>query len=1085
MIWGFLLFIPIALTLDFRSQAYKNTDIYSQQPIILQQTLQQVSNPYKQFAPNAGQPVVSQPLPTAPQTYSNSNQYFGSTEAQKSSESVDYANLYNKLTSAALSVAANQPSFPLSGILPASSESNQQPGAIPSSPSQRTSAPYETTTATEATPPPVIWTTKKPTTKLVAKMSKLSRPLKKEDKNSTTAAQVLVPSHRLLNDILVLPSTRRLYVLALLPIHESHDNKGFECGKVDVNGFIRLAAFMDALEQVNSQPILRDAGLGLGAVIVDSCSSDLRTVADLYELLSGTNIQKSDLIAMIRDDGSYLPNVDDFARHLKIPVINTFFSTREQFMATGTLPSIVSPLETMISLLTHTQSDCVSLIYDDLYEESAKLMGDMAFARGVCIEQKLSLKGDSLTMAESAVRRLLLTEARVVVVLLGEGSWVQLMKALRTEMVIAGRFIMITVQHPRWFTSQNFLEMWPHFDQLLLTVSNKKPKQTLELQHLNSRFPSFAFPQHWMRQFWSTAFHCHIEGENESGQQFSKECSDKQLLNLTSVAPDIDIAPITLAVHSIAHATRKLVDNVCPGALVQSLHDCLNDPQESLFSSIMALRFPNPMVNGDVTFNETSGYRDSPIVVNRVVYDSQIEVEELARWDTVSGFTYTSPLDLVMEERDGTRVPLRSSCPKSSCASELAKRSQSGFKPSFNDSLSNTYLLIYTIGAVLAFFICMLCMYHQIVCSRDDNYSICTVLLFAGLSLLCLVSVFFVMKPNAISCICRRIAFSISMACVFAPVLVKTLAVWKLELSFEQSQNPIQTQRPNQHTLFWIVIAIVTIQAVISSEWSLFESPTEVTFTSSVQHGHQWRCAPGDQFEQRLLHSCSLSGLMIIITLVCSILSVRHIESRQNILIAIIGGIFGLGLYLGLPLLPYTLRDQVIAGASLVYSLIIIMITYCRGAFSKDDDDNKSLVGKSTLDRSEKNPYWLDNLVLSPRSQQAMSLQRNYHHVHTLPANIHPVEKFAHETYTTPRIVHSTNTHPPRLDNKVIPRLVPSTLQRPQRNSAPYGIDSYELPPLSPNHQVQYQSQSTLPYGAKYGKQEYVMENDEEENCRL
>ncbi|KIH58734.1 hypothetical protein ANCDUO_11051 [Ancylostoma duodenale] len=97
-----------------------------------------------------------------------------------------------------------------------------------------------------------------------------------------------------------------------------------------------------------------------------------------------------------------------------------------------------------------------------------------------------------------------------------------------------------------------------------LVTPQKSPEQP-QLLELAAKFATLPFPQHWLKQFWATAFQCHIDGEATPGQQFSKylslthfkrerfrrECSYKQMLNVTAIAPDVDIAPISIAVISL------------------------------------------------------------------------------------------------------------------------------------------------------------------------------------------------------------------------------------------------------------------------------------------------------------------------------------------------------------------------------------------------------------------------------------------------------------------------------------------------------------------------------------------------------
>uniref|UniRef100_A0A1I7ZT88 G_PROTEIN_RECEP_F3_4 domain-containing protein n=1 Tax=Steinernema glaseri TaxID=37863 RepID=A0A1I7ZT88_9BILA len=825
-----------------------------------------------------------------------------------------------------------------------------EPLAIPPSESYRSLPPSMGMTLPPVFTPPALMTTTstrrspetKATTLGVVKItrqmsprkgsSRLSKMAPKGARNSTEtrrgSAHVSVPSHRLLNDILVIPSERRLYILAIMPIHESAKSQGFECGNLDVNAFLRLSAFLRALDDVNASPQLREANLHLGAVIVDSCSSDLRAVADLYELLSGTNIEKSDIIAIVRDDKAFLPNVDDFVRHLRIPTLNTFFSPRQQLLTTGTLPSEEAPLEAILELMLHTRSTCVSVVFDEFHSESIKALNRLAEERGICLDQQIQVQGlSTVETQQNAIRRLVLSEARTVIVLYGDKSWIDLLHALSLEMVIPGRFAFIALQNDLWTTSRQFLELWPHFDQLLLSVAPAKSANLSYVSELTRMFPSFPFPKHWLRQFWATAFHCHIDGVALPGEQFSRPCPQQQNLNFSFVAPDFDVAPVTLAVHAVGHSLRSLVDNVCPGALVHSLTDCLNEPYRSLFASLMSVHFYHPLLDIPFSVNASTGFADAALRLNRVsVERGVLRADEIARWDPETGLLYTAEQELVVEERDGSRVRLQSTCPKSACFSESAIRAKIGVQPSFKEGLHDMASLVFSAFATLLTFVYLMCMYQQLVGAKHDPYRICTMVMFSGLVCLSMVSIFFIMHPSWITCAIRRNCLSVAASLVFAPILVKTIAIWNREV-LRRSSTPVSGV-----ALFWVSLGLVAVQLVVVVEWSVFEDPTLLEFVSFGE-AYAWRCVPGARFEQRLFLSMLLDVLFIVVSLVCSVLSVKNPHSRQNILVCTAAVTVGIALSVCLPLIPFRRRDQVFAGVLLAYTVLVLVITYCQKGF--------------------------------------------------------------------------------------------------------------------------------------------------------
>ncbi|KAF1761518.1 hypothetical protein GCK72_009774 [Caenorhabditis remanei] len=977
-------------SLDFRSNNYRQI-INNALPTIDPQMLSQAQaaiNPYTDIFVNPPKNFVDFPMANlASKSGLASSGAFWQPQTQQVQSTVPQVP-WNP-------TYATNPSSPPSTI---SFQSYQNPSTFPSTTTTTTTstttkpATYPTTKMTTKRNTETLWTTSKSPMKL-SKNPKPSKVNQKSSKSSATSfdsAQLSVLSHRLLNDVLIIPSSRRLYILAILPIHQSTGHQNFECGEIDLNAIVRMAAFLEALKTINEANLLKEIGADIGAIIVDSCSTDLRSVANLYELLSGTNIQRSDLIAIIRDDSTYMPNTEQIMRQLNLPVINTFFTTNSAAQTSGTLPSMTLPIQSIISAVRHYQSTCVNIIFDEKYTETVTEIQKAALSEGMCVEVAIHVKNSSSIVAEMVVRRLLLSEARIVVALLSEDTWIQMTKALRSEMVIAGRFVFISMQDQRWTTSRRFIESWPTFEQHLISISPKTPiNHDEEIRKLTENIPKLSLPNLWLKQFWSAAFKCHVDSEDMGGSNsFSRECATTQSLNISQVAPDVDVSSISLAVHSIGLAFRSFVDRVCPGALVISLSDCVNDPFSGFHQSILDLDFVHHLSDIPVSFNYSTGFRDISLCINRVQFvEDRLQFSEIGIFDPIQN-VYRDSSDTATPSARGSFLLMSSSCPKSTCAKEMAKSTIKQQLPSIVKALTDLEIMIFTIFSVLSALTCLMCMYLKVI--SVSEYRNLTAITFLGLAFLSLSAPAFIIPPNSISCSLRKLLFPIAISITIAPVFVKTVLIWK---SIGSSSSSVL-----------IACCIVIIQTVISTEWLILSSDSVTEFVSTL-HGTMWRCSPGDSSEEMLLLSCCLIALLSLLSFIFSVASLKHSQSLQHLMISVLAIFLETGLYVSLPLIPYKTRDFVMATTILVFSFLALLLSHTGKSSTKEESECSGTLQKT-------NENWLQHVVQSPKDQ--MALVQNYH-----TASTHP---------------QSTMQYDKRSDGTL------------RRNTSLYGTEGYELP---------------------------------------
>ena len=231
-----------------------------------------------------------------------------------------------------------------------------------------------------------------------------------------------VPSQRLLSDLLVVRSSRRLYLLVLAPIHESLNAdvcvppasslQPADCRRLLSGLRVRRhrrqrdGSTGRILERARRRQHDRAAARfeprrdRRRHLLVGSANTrqslraffghkhrEVRRDRSLDAPHSTKQTFRSDIAAIIVDDDGHFPTTNRYLQHIQLPIIHTNFPRQPeaqrakllasaddpnlsfQAMSVSMLPAVTQPVEALLDLLQYTQSTCVSVVHDESYAQ--------------------------------------------------------------------------------------------------------------------------------------------------------------------------------------------------------------------------------------------------------------------------------------------------------------------------------------------------------------------------------------------------------------------------------------------------------------------------------------------------------------------------------------------------------------------------------------------------------------------------------------------------------------------------------------------------------------------------------------------
>ena len=685
-----------------------------------------------------------------------------------------------------------------------------------------------------------------------------------------------------LEDVKTIELIGDIIIGGLFPIHQRSKQTENACGVIDRQpGFQYLAAMLFAIREINNDPTLLP-NITLGTKIYDTCRSQTIGADRAKDIIKYTLVDQDAPLAGVI--GPFVSDVSiavaNLLRVFDIPQISygstsADLSNKEIFSYFfRTVPPDSFQAHALVDVIKEYNWDYIFTInsHGNYGQKGMAELRKAVDAAGICVADAVQLPSlpkdeDFNEVIKNIVkrRRESSNSANTIVLFTTQTDSADLLRTAKE----AGATQFTWVGSNGWSNRFDVTNGNEEVAEGSLTVNHLEGEVPRFEKHFKNLKPSDNKFNPWFVEFWEEVMQCNIPGANGSVANMSRPCrSDESLPSGMEMAP---VRVVINAVYAMAHALHNLQQHYCPGLNGICVNMTKTFQREKLLTFLRNVTFADSALNFTIRFNqnqEIDGVYDIKNFQN--VNDGVWKYNNVGTWqgqlfpdNTIQGMLKVNN-SLLRWGRHKAHPPT-SFCSKPCNESQIHKPRKRepkccwdcvncknneiikngtcqscpvGYSPSENlvvctklpvlyPKWSSTPVVTFTVFTILGILgtLTTVALFikhrsHSLIKAAGRELS---AILFLGV-MLCYITPFtFFGQPTDRLCGVRRFLGSVCFTACYAPVLMKTIRIYRIFQSAKSSVTRPSLTRPGSQVL--ISIGLIAVQLLLTTLWYISDVP--------------------------------------------------------------------------------------------------------------------------------------------------------------------------------------------------------------------------------------------------------------------